>query len=133
MSKAPSSTSVKRRKRLQDEQIAELLDIAAEVFIADGFVAASTNKIARLANASKTTFYSRFATKEDLFLAVIERRVGRIFEQGAKSPTGASLEISLQKFGANLLKIAVSPEEILLIRMVSMESGRISRIGPMLL
>ena len=58
-----STTAIKRRKRLQDDRVAEILDIAAGVFIAEGFAAASTNKIARLARASKTTFYSRFPTK----------------------------------------------------------------------
>jgi TetR/AcrR family transcriptional repressor of mexJK operon len=112
------------RKRLQDERIAELLDIAAEVFIAEGFAAASTNKIARLANASKTTFYSRFPTKEDLFLAVIERRMNRVFERVASFHEASSLEKTLRTFGSNLIGIALAPEQILLIRMVSMEAGR---------
>ena len=115
---------VKRRKRLQDDRIAELLDTATEVFIAEGFAAASTNKIARLANASKSTFYSRFPTKEDLFLAVIERRMKRIFEQVAQFPAGFDLRSSLEQFGTNLLTIALSPEQMLLIRMVSMESTK---------
>lgn len=112
------------RKRLQDDRIAELLDVAAEVFIADGFAAASTNKIARLANASKTTFYSRFPTKEDLFLAVIERRVTRVFEEVAKFPEQPTIEKTLRQFGANLLDNALSPKQLSLIRMISMESER---------
>jgi AcrR family transcriptional regulator len=113
-----------RRKRLQDDRIAELLDVAAEVFIADGFAAASTNEMAGRANASKTTFYSRFPTKEDLFLAVIERRMTKIFEQVAKFPERSTVESTLRLFAANLLHIALSPEQISLIRMISMESGR---------
>jgi TetR/AcrR family transcriptional regulator, mexJK operon transcriptional repressor len=112
------------RKRLQDDRIAELLDIAAQVFIEEGFAAASTNKIASLANASKTTFYSRFPTKEDLFLAVIERRMTRVFEQVAQFPEGLTMEKTLQTFSANLIRIALSPEQIALIRMISMEAGR---------
>ena len=117
-------TAVKRRKRLQDDRVAEILDVAAEVFIAEGFAAASTNQIARLAKASKTTFYSRFPTKENLFLAVIERRMTRIFEQVATFQDGLDLRTSLEKFGANLLQIALSPDQIALIRVVSMEAGR---------
>jgi TetR/AcrR family transcriptional regulator of autoinduction and epiphytic fitness len=73
------------RARLDEERLAELLDVAAEIFISEGFSAASTNEIARRANSSKTTFYSRFPTKEQLFLAVIERRVTGIFQQVAGS------------------------------------------------
>ena len=119
-SQAPSLT----RKRLQDDRIAELLDIAAEVFIAGGYSAASTNKMARLANASKTTFYSRFPTKKDLFLAVIERRMTAIFEQVARFSERVSIESTLREFGENVIRIALSPEQISLVRMVSMESGR---------
>lgn len=119
-----TSTSAGRRKRLQDERLAELLDVAAEVFIAEGFAAASTNEIARRANASKTTFYSRFPTKEDLFLAVIERRTAEIFGQVARFPEHQSLEQTLKDFSKNVLQIALSPEQISLIRMVSMEASR---------
>jgi TetR/AcrR family transcriptional regulator, mexJK operon transcriptional repressor len=119
-----SKSTVKRRKRLQEERIAELLDIAAKVFIDEGFAAASTNQIARLANASKTTFYSRFPTKEELFLAVVERRMKLIFERVATFPEGADLRSSLEEFGMNLLQVALSPEQMRLVRMVSMESTK---------
>jgi TetR/AcrR family transcriptional repressor of mexJK operon len=122
--KKRQAASTTRRKRLQDDRIAELLDVAAEVFIAEGFAAASTNEMARRANASKTTFYSRFPTKEDLFLAVIARRMTKIFEQVAKFPEGRTIQSTLRQFGANLLHVALSPEQISLIRMISMESGR---------
>lgn len=122
--KGKATASVRTRKRLQDERIAELLDVAAEVFLADGFAAASTNEIARRARASKTTFYSRFPTKEDLFLAVIARRMTKVFERVTGFPEHPTLEGTLRQFGTNLLTIALSPEQRSLIRMVSMESER---------
>src|SRR5258708_16457763 len=73
------------RARLDEERLTELLDVATEVFVSEGFSAASTNEIARRANSSKTAFYSRFPTKEQLFLAVIERRMTGIFRQVAAS------------------------------------------------
>jgi TetR/AcrR family transcriptional repressor of mexJK operon len=112
------------RKRLQDERIAELLDVAAEIFIAEGFAAASINEMARRANASKATFYSRFPTKQDLFLAVIDRRMSNTFAQVANFPEGGTLKSTLERFCTNLLAVALSPKQISLIRMVSMESGR---------
>jgi AcrR family transcriptional regulator len=94
------------------------------VVIADGFAAASTNEMASRARASKTTFYSRFPTKEDLFRAVIARRMTRVFLQVTGFPEQPTLDGTLRRFGTNILTIALSPEQILLIRMVSMESGR---------
>lgn len=120
----PLASAKITRKRLRDDRIAELLDVAAEVFIAQGFAAASTNEIVRRANASKTTFYSRFPSKQDLFLAVIERRMTSIFGQVATFTQGRTLQETLQQFCASLLRIALSPEQISLIRMISMESGR---------
>jgi TetR/AcrR family transcriptional regulator, mexJK operon transcriptional repressor len=118
------------RARLDEERLTELLDVAAEIFISEGFSAASTNEIARRANSSKTTFYSRFPTKEHLFLAVIERRINGIFQQVAGSlPEERPIEEALQKFGSALIRLALSKEQIALIRVVSMEAARFPELA----
>jgi TetR/AcrR family transcriptional regulator, mexJK operon transcriptional repressor len=118
------------RARLDEERLTELLDVAAEIFISDGFSAASTNEIARRANSSKTTFYSRFPTKEHLFLAVIERRIDGIFQQVAGSlPEERPIEETLQKFGSALIRLALSREQIALVRVVSMEATKFPELG----
>jgi TetR/AcrR family transcriptional repressor of mexJK operon len=118
------------RARLDEERLTELLDVAAEIFISEGFSAASTNEIARRANSSKTTFYSRFPTKEHLFLAVIERRIDGIFQQVAGTlPEERPIEETLQKFGSALIRLALSQEQIALIRVVSMEAARFPELG----
>jgi len=129
-----SSTSTKKtaqaRVRLEKERLEELLDVAAEVFIAQGFAAASTNEMARRANCSKTTLYSRFPTKKDLFVAVIERRMTRVFREVAGFlPEDAPLEETLREFGARLLRVALSPDQITLVRVISMESSRFPILG----
>jgi TetR/AcrR family transcriptional regulator, mexJK operon transcriptional repressor len=118
------------RARLDEERLTELLDVAAEIFISEGFSAASTNEIARRANSSKTTFYSRFPTKEHLFLAVIERRIDGIFQQVTGTlPEERPIEETLQKFGSALIRLALSQEQIALIRVVSMEAARFPELG----
>jgi len=118
------------RARLDEERLTELLDIAAEVFISEGFSAASTNDIARRANSSKTTFYSRFPTKEQLFLAVIERRMTNIFHQVAGSlPEEPPVAETLSSFGSGLLRLALSEDQIALVRVVSMESAKFPELG----
>jgi TetR/AcrR family transcriptional regulator, mexJK operon transcriptional repressor len=114
----------RKRERLNAERLAELLDVATEVFLEQGFDAASTREIARRANASKTTFYARFPSKEDLFLAVVERRMATVFEQVARFPETESIEDTLYEFGSGMLKIALSPEQIALIRLVNAEAER---------
>jgi AcrR family transcriptional regulator len=50
-----------------------LLDAAAELFAQKGFVAASLDEIAELAGFSRGAIHHHFESKEDLFLAVIDR------------------------------------------------------------
>jgi len=110
--------------------LTELLDVAAEIFISEGFSAASTNEIARRANSSKTTFYSRFPTKEQLFMAVIERRMTGIFQQVAGSlPEEPPIEDTLHNFGLTLIELALSKEQVALARVVSMEAAKFPELG----
>jgi TetR/AcrR family transcriptional repressor of mexJK operon len=55
-----------------------LLETAAKFFLEKGFEGASVGEIARAAHASKETFYSRYATKEELFRAVMLRRTEKM-------------------------------------------------------
>lgn len=116
--------------RLDEDRVAELLDIATEVFIEHGFEGASTNEIARRANCSKTTLYCRFPTKQALFIAVLERRTEAIFKElEAALPDDAPLEATLMEFGSRVLRIALSDEKICLQRVVSMEAERFPELA----
>jgi AcrR family transcriptional regulator len=71
---------VPRRKRLRrDESQAQtrqaLLEAAEELFEARGFSATSIADIAEEAGYTTGALYSNFASKEDLYLEVLERRV----------------------------------------------------------
>lgn len=116
--------------RLEENRVAELLDIATEVFIQHGFEGASTNEIARRANCSKTTLYSRFPTKEKLFLAVLERRMEFVFSRYATAfRMDAPIETTLKEYGARLLHLVMSEDQLALVRVVSMESQRFPELG----
>jgi TetR/AcrR family transcriptional repressor of mexJK operon len=115
--------------RLDDDRVSELLDVATEVFVEHGFEGASTNEIARRANCSKTTFYSRFPTKEKLFTAVLERRTKLIFNQFATTLSSKlPLEEALKEYGFRLLQVMLSEDQIALLRVVSMESPRFPQL-----
>jgi AcrR family transcriptional regulator len=60
------------RRRAQTRE--QLLDAAAEVFARRGFHAATLDEIADAAGFSKGAVYSNFASKDDLFLALISAR-----------------------------------------------------------
>lgn len=118
------------RLRLDESRVEEILDIATEHFISQGFEAASISAIARDANASKTTLYARFPTKEELFLAVLERRMDSVFSHVAMTlPFDPSVEKTLKDYGLSLLRLAVSKDQIALLRVVSMECTRFPKVG----
>lgn len=53
-----------------------ILDVAAEVFLEEGFDAASMSTIAARVGGSKSTLYNYFKSKEEIFQAHIERYCG---------------------------------------------------------
>jgi AcrR family transcriptional regulator len=55
----------------------ELVEAADRLFTANGFHATSVDAVADAAGYTKGAVYSNFASKEDLFFAVYERRVDR--------------------------------------------------------
>jgi AcrR family transcriptional regulator len=59
----------------------ELVDAAERLFSANGFLATSLDAVADAAGYTKGAVYSNFASKEDLFFAVYERRVERYLEE----------------------------------------------------
>jgi AcrR family transcriptional regulator len=64
--------AARRRDRVRTR--AALLDAAAEVFARKGFAAATLDEIAERAGFTRGAFHHHFASKEELFLAVIARR-----------------------------------------------------------
>lgn len=62
------------RRESQEVTRARLIEAAERVFIRFGFDAASVEQIAEAAGFSRGAFYSNFADKDSLFLAVLNKR-----------------------------------------------------------
>jgi AcrR family transcriptional regulator len=60
---------------------ARVLEVAYETFAAEG-LAVPIDEIARRAGVGAGTVYRHFPTKDDLFRAVVEDRLGRIVDEG---------------------------------------------------
>ena len=104
-------------------RIHSLLDVAAEVFLEQGYEAASMAEIAKRASASKQTFYARFPTKKNLFLAVIDHRTSRLPERfRLLSEQSRPVRLVLLDMARALLSIVLSPENVALSRIVYMEA-----------
>ena len=71
------------RAEQSDRNRAELFAAARRVFLARGYHAATLEQIADEAGFSKGVVYSRFASKADMFLALLEERIAERAEQNA--------------------------------------------------
>jgi AcrR family transcriptional regulator len=79
-------TRVERQARTRTE----LIDAAERLFTAQGFHAASLEAVADDAGYTRGAVYSNFASKEDLFFAVYERRVERFLPELALALAAAA-------------------------------------------
>ena len=76
---------VKRLTRAEQSERnhALVLDAARSVFLACGYHAATVEEIADKAGFSRGVVYSRFGTKADLMLALLDRRIDELAERNA--------------------------------------------------
>lgn len=82
----------------------QIIDGARRVFIEMGFDAASMNDITRAAGVSKGTIYVYFASKEELFEALIEEERSAIFNDLYNAlETGTDLRETLVRYGTALV------------------------------
>ncbi|HEY6471485.1 MAG TPA: TetR/AcrR family transcriptional regulator [Acidimicrobiales bacterium] len=63
-----------RREEYAEATYEALLDSAAACFMESGFAATSLDAVARRARVTKGAIYHHFASKRDLFMAVLERQ-----------------------------------------------------------
>jgi TetR/AcrR family transcriptional regulator, mexJK operon transcriptional repressor len=102
-----------------------ILAAAQRTFLASGFGAASMDAIAREAGASKATLYAYFASKEELFGAVVAReseRYARGFSADALDP--ADVAASLTLIANRFLRLLLSPDVIAINRIIIGEVAR---------
>ncbi|EYU15194.1 TetR/AcrR family transcriptional regulator [Photorhabdus aegyptia] len=116
--------------RISGERVNELLKIAAQVFAERGFDGASINEMAKRANASKGTYYSRFPSKEELLVAVVRQRIEEV-EVGLDKTMNREPDIgkALTIFAEEVLTAILSETMIANYRVVTLESQRFPQLG----
>jgi len=107
-----------------------ILAAARRMFLASGFGAVSMDAIAREAGASKATLYAYFASKEELFGAVVAsegQRYFRGFSAGELDPR--EVEASLTEIARRFLQLVLSPDAIAVNRITIAEAVRFPQLG----
>jgi TetR/AcrR family transcriptional regulator, mexJK operon transcriptional repressor len=102
-----------------------ILDQAMELFMSKGFHATSMDEIARALRMSKLTLYTRFADKDAIFTAVIERKCQQyipddIFDSLDQGP----IYDALYQIGIGFFSLILSRDAIHVYRMMAAEAER---------
>ncbi len=108
-----------------------LLDVALQEFLAQGYGGTSLTRIVKAAGISKTTLYTRYASKEDLFRAICRQQISRFSAVAAlRSPKGPlDLASGLKAYGNRTLEISLEGDLLQVNRLIYSESGRFPELG----
>ena len=103
-----------------------ILDAAAQVFQETGFERTTMSAICERLGYSKATLYNYFASKEELFSAVVFEATEAEFQStlAALDPTLQDMTEALEKFGRGLLTLLYSPQVLAVRRLIVAEAGR---------
>ena len=78
----PKHEAPSKRERRKDARPGELLEAALDLFVEKGFAGTRVEEVAQRAGVSKGTLFLYFASKEDLFKAVVREYVGSHLRAG---------------------------------------------------
>ncbi len=81
------------------ERREQIIDVALPVFAKRGFHGASMNDVADAAGVTKPVLYQHFASKQDLYLALIDEVGGRMITAISKGTAGAAAGKSQTELG----------------------------------
>jgi AcrR family transcriptional regulator len=116
-----------------EERRQAILAAAAEVFRETGYERASMAEISARVGGSKTTLYSYFKSKEELFAAVMtdamEAQADRVFallDQGS-----ADVEVALKQYARAYIEVLLRPDFLAFMR-VGIAEGANGGLGPLL-
>jgi AcrR family transcriptional regulator len=107
-----------------------ILDVAAEIFLEQGFAAASMSTIAARLGGSKGTLYNYFPNKEALFEACVRRHCAvQQRAMFALLTEGTDVRKTLADYGRGFLTFALSDISLGNFRIVAAEAERSPAIG----
>lgn len=109
---------------------AEILQIALEQFVAHGY-GVSLSRIVKAAGISKTTLYSRFSSKEQLFRAIIRKQVEKVAETTPLGPPRGyyDLERGLKNYADRTLEVSLERDFLEVNRLIHSEARRFPELA----
>jgi TetR/AcrR family transcriptional repressor of mexJK operon len=130
----PGRSARPRSGRPTKEQAGQItghiIDVATRLFRESSFESISIDLIAATARISKQTFYARFASKEELYVAVIRKSVDSLLMPAAgEADRAGPIEVTLIRIGVELSRRALTPAAVALNRLVTSESHQFPQLA----
>lgn len=115
----------------KDDRRDAIVAIAQQEFAASGYAGTSMSLIAARVGGSKATLYNHFKSKEELFVAVVERKCAQIQQMlnQAEMEGSGDLRATLTNFGEHFLELILSEESIGTFRLATAEADRFPELG----
>jgi AcrR family transcriptional regulator len=123
--------SMQTKVRLdRDARREAILDVAEEVFLEQGYAAASMSEIAARLGGSKGTLYNYFKSKDELFETYVQRRcVLNLEAVYGVAYEGESMRETLARLGRIYLRRVLSEDNLRHFRLIIAEAERSPEVG----
>ncbi len=128
----PNSTQALQRGDTERREIRReaFVNAAREAFFANGYAGTAMSTIAAKVGGSKTTLWSYFPSKQDLFVAVVDDIVERYGQAlTVVMQPSEPVETALRNFAAAMMATVLSEPIVSLHRLVAGEAGRFPELG----
>jgi TetR/AcrR family transcriptional regulator, mexJK operon transcriptional repressor len=123
------TTATSKRERNKARRRAGIVEVATRRVFEQGYAATSMSAIAEELGGSKATLWSHFASKDELFAAVVDNRMARFSEDIGEFLTMQTFSVdSLRRFLLRLLDGLMVEESTRLFRLVMGEGERFPEI-----
>ena len=108
-----------------------IIDVARNVFLTEGYTAASMSEIAARVGGSKGTLYNYFASKEALFVAFMdaECQFEALIAHEINTADDVDVAAALTSVGGRLLRFLLSDKVLAIHRLVMAEAPRFPDLG----
>lgn len=130
-----SSLNIPEAEQLRpkyDKKRLEILKVALSMFGINGYNATSMEAIASACGFSKAVLYQYFNNKEELFTAIFEEEILKIFIELPMNDEIKDFHEVLTKVAYKHYETLIEPEKLNLIRVIMAETGKFPQIGKIL-
>ena len=112
----------------------QLIAVAEQLFLQNGFANTSVNAIVREAGGSLATLYAEFGSKESLFESVLSERAARFFPEDSSAPKQSpDAQAELRALATQMLKRMLSDDGLAVYRLAVHEAPRFPALRKALL